>query len=86
VQLYVSHPGVANAPVRSLKGFQRIPLKHGESKEVSFTLTAEDLSLIDERGNRYQPEGKTVFSIGGGQPGIDNAATGNVLSKAIMIQ
>lgn len=86
VQLYVSHPGVANAPVRSLKGFQRIQLKHGESKHISFTLTAEDLSLIDEKGNRYQPEGKTVLSIGGGQPGMDNAATGNVLSHVIMIQ
>lgn len=86
VQLYVSHPGVANAPVRALKGFQRIPLKHGESKEVSFTLTAEDLSLIDEKGNSYQPEGRTVLSIGGGQPGMDNAATGNVLSHTIMIQ
>jgi beta-glucosidase len=82
VQLYVSHPGVANAPLRSLKGFQRIPLKRGESKEVSFMLTAEDLSLIDEKGNSYQPEGKTVLSIGGGQPGVGN----NVLSRVMMVK
>ncbi|WP_343673902.1 glycoside hydrolase family 3 C-terminal domain-containing protein [Chitinophaga sp.] len=86
VQLYVSYPAVANAPVRSLKGFQRVSLKRGESKEVSFTLTTEDLSLIDEKGNSYQPGGKAVISIGGGQPGKYNAGTGNVLTHTLMIR
>lgn len=86
VQLYISHPSVANAPVRALKGFQRISLKHGESKEVLFTLTPEDLSLIDEKGNSYQPGGKTVISIGGGQPGIDIVGTGKVLSHTMMVR
>jgi beta-glucosidase len=86
VQLYISHPSVANAPVRSLKGFQRISLKHGESKEVLFTLTPEDLSLIDEKGNSYQPGGKTVISIGGGQPGIDIVGTDKVLSHTMMVR
>lgn len=86
VQLYVSYPAEANAPVRSLKGFQRISLKRGESKEVSFTLTPEDLSLIDEKGNSYQPEGKAVISIGGGQPGKENAGAENVLSQTMMVR
>lgn len=86
VQLYVSHPAVANAPVRSLKGFQRVALKRGESKEVAFTLTKEELSLVDENGKIYQPGGKTVISIGGGQPGVENAGTDKVLSHAMMIR
>lgn len=81
VQLYVSHPGVANAPLRALKGFQRVSLKQGETKQVSFKLSQEDLSLIDEKGNRYQPAGKTVISIGGGQPGMSA-----VLSRSVIIQ
>ncbi|WP_343692091.1 glycoside hydrolase family 3 C-terminal domain-containing protein [Chitinophaga sp.] len=86
VQLYVSYPAVANAPVRSLKGFQRVALKRGESKEVAFTLTKEELSLVDENGKIYQPGGKTVISIGGGQPGVENAGTDKVLSHTMMIR
>ncbi|WPV70545.1 glycoside hydrolase family 3 C-terminal domain-containing protein [Chitinophaga sp. LS1] len=86
VQLYVSHPGVANAPVRALKGFQRISLKHGESKKVSFTLTTEDLSLVDDNGIRYQPGGKTVISIGGGQPGQAHGGMNKVLLHTVMVR
>jgi beta-glucosidase len=35
VQLYVKHPGV----VRELQGFERVPLRAGEKKTVSFTVT-----------------------------------------------
>ncbi|WP_440135301.1 fibronectin type III-like domain-contianing protein, partial [Chitinophaga sancti] len=86
VQLYVSHPGVANAPIRALKGFQRISLKHGESKNVSFTLTTEDLSLVDDNGKRYQPGGKTVISIGGGQPGQERGGMNKVLLHTVMVR
>jgi beta-glucosidase len=34
VQLYVKHPGV----VRELQGFERVPLRAGERKTVSFTV------------------------------------------------
>jgi beta-glucosidase len=86
VQLYVSYPGIANAPVRALKGFQRISLKQGERKAISFTLTAADLSLVDEQGKSYQPVGKAVISIGGGQPGTDLAGIDKVLSHTMMFR
>ena len=86
VQLYVSHPDVAGAPLSALKGFQRIYLRRGETRELSFRLGAEDLSLINEKGNAYQPKGKTIVSIGGGQPGIDHQATSNVVSKTVLIR
>ena len=35
VQLYVKHPGV----VRELQGFERVMLRAGEKKTVSFTVT-----------------------------------------------
>jgi beta-glucosidase len=68
VQVYVSHPGVAAAPVRALKGFQRIFLKAGESKLIQFDLRADDLSVVDENGKLVQPAGKISISVGGGQP------------------
>ncbi|HET6586356.1 MAG TPA: beta-glucosidase BglX [Oleiagrimonas sp.] len=46
VQLYV-HDEVASVsrPVRQLKGFQRIVLNPGQSREVTFTLTPADLAF-----------------------------------------
>ncbi|RDI84318.1 hypothetical protein Vi05172_g5532 [Venturia inaequalis] len=43
-QLYV---GIPNAPVRQLRGFERVPLEPGESKTVKFQLTRRDLSIWD---------------------------------------
>jgi beta-glucosidase len=61
VQCYVSFPGIkSTAPLKVLKGFQRISLAKGNAQEISFTLTASDLSLIDEQGNAYQPNGQCI--------------------------
>lgn len=57
VQLYVGGGSGVEAPIRNLRGFQRIHLKAGESRQVSFTVAAEDL-----------PKSKVEISIGGGQP------------------
>jgi beta-glucosidase len=87
VQLYVAHQQVkAKAPLKALKGFKRIYLKAGESRVVNFTLTPEQLSLINEAGAMYQPKGKVVISVGGGQPGVKNKTTSNVISKTLTIQ
>lgn len=67
VQLYVSGQG-AGAPVRSLKGFQRIFLKAGESKKVVFKLRAIDLSTLDEVGRAQRFTGNIMISVGGRQP------------------
>jgi beta-glucosidase len=49
VQLYI-HDLLASVarPVMELKGFQRIHLNVGESKEVTFTITPEMLSMLDK--------------------------------------
>lgn len=86
VQLYLSYPNVKDrAPLKALKGFRRIFLKKGETKVIDFTLTPEQLSLVGENGQSYQPRGKAVISIGGGQPGVKNKTTSNVVSKSITI-
>lgn len=74
VQLYVSGGGV-NAPVRSLKGFQRIFLKKGESRNVQFVLTSEDLSLLDDNGNAQLLRGNITISVGGSQPDTKTMAS-----------
>ena len=68
VQLYLTHPGVPGAPLRALKGFQRIHLDRGAKKTVSFVLHDRDLSIVDEAGKHRIVPGKVEVWIGGGQP------------------
>ncbi|MEQ1677618.1 MAG: glycoside hydrolase family 3 C-terminal domain-containing protein, partial [Chitinophagaceae bacterium] len=86
VQLYVSTQNKnIRSPLKALKGFQRITLKAGESKLVTFTLTPADLSVVSEKGVLQQPKGKLMISIGGGQPGVRNKTTSTVLTKLVTV-
>ena len=86
VQLYLAYPNLnAKSPLKALKGFQRIFLKSGERRIITFTLTPEQLSLVGENGQLYQPKGKVVISIGGGQPGVKNKTTSNVITGTTTI-
>ncbi|WP_316834213.1 glycoside hydrolase family 3 C-terminal domain-containing protein [Pedobacter nutrimenti] len=86
VQLYVSHPKAKGmAPVRALAGFQRINLEKGESKKLRFELSADQLMLVDENGKRYEPDGKLLLSIGGGQPDVKQPTSSNVVQHMVMI-
>ncbi len=52
-QLYVRDlVGSLTRPVRELKGFQRVSLAPGESRQVSFTLTEADLAFTRADGTR----------------------------------
>jgi beta-glucosidase len=68
VQLYLSFPDVKGAPVRALRGFQRIHLAAGESQKVRFELKDRDLSMVSEAGDPMIAEGQYKVSVGGGQP------------------
>mgnify|MGYP000952378595 CR=1 FL=1 len=62
VQLYIRDEySSATRPVKELKDFARIPLKAGETKEVSFTLTPEMLSYYD--ANMHYGVEKGTFKI-----------------------
>lgn len=63
VQLYVRDlVGSVTRPVKELKGFQKIMLKAGESKQVTFTLTANDLRFYDRQMKfTYEPGDFDIF-------------------------
>jgi beta-glucosidase len=87
VQCYVSHTTKdVKKPIRALKGFQRIFLKAGETKEITFTLTPEDLSIVNESGEMYQPSGAVDISIGGGQPDADSIKKQTVKSLMVLVK
>ncbi len=68
VQLYVSNRRTFVTPVRSLKGFERVFLKAGESREVTFVLSQDDLTVVDLHGESVPMKGKVEISVGGCQP------------------
>jgi beta-glucosidase len=85
--LYLSHlQKQIRVPLKALKGFQRIVLKAGEAKTVTFQLSTEDLSIVNKDGKLYQPTGSVQVSVGGGQPGVSNKTSSNVVGKSINIQ
>jgi beta-glucosidase len=71
VQLYLKFPDVAGAPLRALRGFQRIHLEPGASQKIEFHLNPRDLSMVTEAGDIIVAQGKYTLSVGGGQPGTD---------------
>ena len=60
VQLYIRALAASAGPrpVRELKGFQKIPLQPGESRDLTFPLSANDLGYYDMRGNWLVEPGK----------------------------
>ena len=69
VELYISFPKMAGAPLRALRGFSRVNLKAGEQKHVKLTLGPRDLSYVNEAGDRMITAGDYLITAGGGQPG-----------------
>jgi beta-glucosidase len=66
VQLYIRDMvATATQPVKELKKFQKVYLKKGESKEISFTLTTEDLKYVNSDLKWvYDPGAFKVFAGG----------------------
>ena len=65
VQLYIrDYAASVIRPVKELKAFKKIIIKAGETKEVSFMLTKEDLSFYDANGNSIIESGKFSVFVG----------------------
>jgi beta-glucosidase len=71
VQLYLKFPSVPGAPLKALRGFERVHLEAGASRQVKFDLKPRDLSMVTEAGEPVIPEGEFTLFVGGGQPGAD---------------
>ena len=67
-QLYLTFPDVPGAPLKALRGFERIHLEPGASQKVHFELQPRDLSMVTEAGEPIVAEGQYSLSVGGGQP------------------
>jgi beta-glucosidase len=71
VQLYMRDlVGSVVRPVKELKGFQKITLKTGESKKVSFTITTGDLKFYNDNLKYDWEPGEFEIMIGGNSKDI----------------
>lgn len=68
-QLYLSTGKITPAlemPEKQLRGFSKVMLNPGESKNITLTLTPEELYIYNEATKLYQvPEGEYIGRIGG---------------------
>ncbi len=81
-QVYLQFGGMAGAPGRALRAFQRLHLRAGESRTVHFALTPRQLSHVNDAGQVMISAGQYEVSVGSGQPQI----TPDVISAALNIQ
>ena len=74
VQLYIRDVvGSVTRPLKELKGFQKIYLKAGETKLVSFTVTPEDLKFYNGDLKYDWEAGDFVIMIGGNSKDLKSA-------------
>lgn len=87
VQLYLSHAdnnGII--PLYSLKGFQRVNLKAGEKKQVTFKLTPRELALVDRDGILSVNSGTIKLYVGGSSPASTKAKSLPIINKTIEVK
>ena len=81
VQAYIVFPKLPGAPLKALRGFQRVTVAAGKTQHVKLTLNPRDLSMVNEEGTRLVAAGDYKLFVGGGQPGTN--APGAELSLKI---
>jgi beta-glucosidase len=74
VQLYISDPVASiGRSVKDLKGFKKIMLQPGESKDVSFTITTEDLKFYNPALQHVWEPGEFIIQIGTNSQDVKSA-------------
>ena len=65
VQLYIHDPVASiSQPVRRLRGFERVTLKPGQTRPVTFTLDRSDFGFYDNRGKFVVEPGEIDVYVG----------------------
>jgi len=76
VQLYIRDlVGSVTRPVKELKGFQKIPLKAGESRQVSFELRSEELAFYGIDMKKKTEPGSFTLWVAQSSDDNENEAT-----------
>ncbi len=70
-QLYLTDMEASvRTPISALKGFRRIRLAPNQQSQITFTITPEMMSLVDESGDSRLEPGQFKVTVGGCSPGM----------------
>jgi len=88
VQLYLSDlSSPVPVAIRSLNGFKRVHLDPGKQIKVTFTLSPDAFSVIDENNKRVILPGKFALALGGCQPqNAPEISETNILKAEIILK
>lgn len=74
VQLYITDPVASiSRSVKDLKGFQKVALQPGESKEVSFVITTEELRFFNSELKKIWEPGTFIIHLGTSSANVKSA-------------
>jgi beta-glucosidase len=74
VQLYLSQPVASvTRSVEDLRGFQKVRLQPGETREVTFRITPEDLKFYNGKLEYDWEPGEFIIRIGGNSTSVKSA-------------
>jgi len=89
VQVYIrtpDSPASLQRPIKRLKGFQRVTIPAGQTKEVQIGIDCADLWFWDQDKNRITfDQGKYVFEIGSSSKDIRGSVTSEMNGKFIPV-
>lgn len=73
VQLYITDPiARISRPVKELKGYQKIFLRPGETKKITFSITVNDLKYYDADGHYDWDGGEFIIQIGANSAAVNS--------------
>ena len=86
VQLYVCPVEVTGGiPMKSLKAFKRIDLPKGETQKVAFTLSPEELMVVNEEGKKVWRKGDYKIVVGNASPGAFSESLGAAKPQEVVV-
>lgn len=87
VQLYISPmENNDNLPITSLKAFKRVALKKGETKNLSFTVEADQLKIINSKGEKVWRKGNYEVIVGNSSPSALSERLGAAIPQKTLIR
>jgi len=75
VQLYLSQPVASvTRSVEDLRGFQKVRLQPGETRQVTFRITPEDLKFYNSKLEYDWEPGQFIIRLGGDSSHLKSAS------------
>ncbi|MBD0404548.1 glycoside hydrolase family 3 C-terminal domain-containing protein [Flammeovirga sp. EKP202] len=85
IQIYLTeYQADFDTPIQSLKKFERVVLKAGETKTLRFTLTPEDRSVFNNEGQLVQSSGTVKVIAADASPGTRSEELGYAKKELVL--